>query len=74
MSKLIALSLVAVAAGVVAYALGRAVFARLVAGGGDREKARRAEADSRAAKRQAEIMMERRSVENVSQDLDHGRF
>jgi len=73
MSKLIALSLVVVA-GVVAYALGRAMLARLVAGGVEREKARRAEADSRAAKRQAEIMMERRSVENVSQDLDHGRF
>ncbi|MBG0798678.1 hypothetical protein IYX23_13470 [Methylocystis sp. L43] len=73
MSKLIALSLVVVA-GVVAYALGRATLARLVAGGVEREKARRAEADSRAAKRQAEIMMERRSVENVSQDLDHGRF
>ncbi len=73
MLKLIALSLVVVA-GVVAYALGRAMLARLVAGGVEREKARRAEADSRAAKRQAEIMMERRSVENVSQDLDHGRF
>jgi hypothetical protein len=73
MSTLIALSLVAVA-GVVAYALGRAALARLVAGGVEREKARRAEADLRAAKRQTEIMMERRSVENVSQDLDHGRF
>ncbi|CCJ06951.1 hypothetical protein [Methylocystis sp. SC2] len=73
MSKLIALALVA-AAGVVAYALGRAVLARLVAGGGAAENARRAESDMRAAKRQAEIMVERRSVEDVSQDFDHGRF
>ncbi len=73
MSKLTALSLVAVA-GVVAYALGRAVLARLVAGGAAKESARRAESNMRAAKRQAEIMVERRSVEDVSQDLDHGRF
>ncbi|MBM3562092.1 MAG: hypothetical protein FJX16_10705 [Alphaproteobacteria bacterium] len=73
MSKLIALSLVAVA-GVVLYALGRAILARLVAGGADQEKARRDEADLRAAKRQAEIMVERRSEEDVSQDLDLGRF
>ncbi|ULO25033.1 hypothetical protein [Methylocystis sp. SB2] len=73
MPKLIALGLVAVA-GVVAYALGRAMLARLVAGGAANEKARRAESDLRAAKRQAEIMVERRSVEDVSQDLDHGRF
>ena len=39
-----------------------------------KEKARRAESDMRAAKRQAEIMVERRSVEDVSQDLDHRRF
>ncbi|MFA6205072.1 MAG: hypothetical protein WC689_02580, partial [Methylocystis sp.] len=68
-----ALGLVAVA-GVVAYALGRAVLTRLVAGGAAKENARRAESDLRAAKRQAEIMVERRSVEDVSQDLDHGRF
>ncbi|MGD9545196.1 MAG: hypothetical protein AB7F41_02895 [Methylocystis sp.] len=73
MTKLIALGLVA-AVGVVLYALGRAVLARLVAGGADREKARRAEADLSAAKRQAKIMVERRSVEDVAQDLDHGRF
>ncbi len=73
MSRLTGLCLVAVA-GVVAYALGRVAFARLVAGGGAKEKARPAESDIRAAKRQAEIMVERRSVENVSQDLDHGRF
>ncbi len=73
MSKLTELGLV-VAAGVAFYALGRAVLARLVAGGGDKEKARRNEADLRAAKQQAEIMVERRSVENVSQDLDLGRF
>jgi hypothetical protein len=73
MSRLTALSLVAVA-GVVAYALGRVVLARFVAGGAAEEKARRAESDMRAAKRQAEIMVERRSVEDVSQDLDHGRF
>ncbi|MFO1125135.1 MAG: hypothetical protein U1E25_07550 [Methylocystis sp.] len=73
MSKLSALSVVAVA-GVVLYALGRAILARLVASGGDREKARRDEADLRAAKRQAEIMVERRSEEDVSQDLDLGRF
>jgi len=72
-SKLIELSLVA-AAGVVVYALGRAALARLVAGGAEREKARRAEADLHAAKRQAEIMVERRSMENVAEDLDHGRF
>ncbi|MBM3552741.1 MAG: hypothetical protein FJX45_13480 [Alphaproteobacteria bacterium] len=73
MSKLIAFSVVIVA-GAVVYALGRAMLARLVGGGGDREKARRVEADLDAAMRQAEIMVERRSVENVSQDLDHGRF
>lgn len=73
MFKLIALCFVA-AAGVVAYALGRATLARLVVGGGDREKARRAEDALRAARRQAEIMVERRSVEDVAQDLDHGRF
>lgn len=73
MSRLTALSLVAVA-GVVAYALGRVVLARLVAGGAAEEKARRAGSDMRAAKRQAEIMVERRSVDDVSQDLDHGRF
>ena len=73
MSKLMALGVIVVA-GAVAYALGRAMLARLVAGGGDREKARRLEADLEAAKRQAEIMVERRSVENVSQDLDLGRF
>jgi hypothetical protein len=50
------------------------MLARLVAGGAAKEKARRAESDMRAAKRQAEIMVERRSVEDVSQDLDHGRF
>ena len=73
MSKLIALSVVAVA-GVVLHALGRAMLARLVAGGGDNEKARRDEADLRATKRQAEIIVERRSVDDVSQDLDLGRF
>ncbi|MBI1981351.1 MAG: hypothetical protein HYS63_07345 [Methylocystis sp.] len=73
MSKLTEFALVAVA-GVVLYALGRAILARLVAGGGDKEKARRDEAELRAAKRQAEIMVERRSVEDVSQDLDLGRF
>lgn len=73
MSKLIALSLVIIA-GVVVYALGRAALRRLVAGGADREKARHADADLRAAKRQAEIMVERRSLEDVAQDLDHGRF
>jgi hypothetical protein len=71
--KLIALCFVVVA-GVVAYALGRATLARLVAGGGDREKARRTETELRAARRQAEIMVERRSVEDVAQDLDRGRF
>lgn len=73
MSKLTEFALVAVA-GVVLYALGRAILARLVAGGGDREKARRDEAELRAEKRQAEIMVERRSVDDVSQDLDLGRF
>ncbi len=73
MSKLTEFGLVVVA-GVVVYALGRAMLARLVAGGGDKEKARREKADLRAAKQQAEIMVERRSVENVSQDLDLGRF
>ncbi|MGJ0396560.1 MAG: hypothetical protein ACR65U_10085 [Methylocystis sp.] len=73
MSKLTALGVVVVA-GAVVYALGRAMLARLVAGGGDKEKARRDEADLQAAKRQAEIMVERRSVEDVSQDLDRGRF
>jgi hypothetical protein len=73
MSKLTVFGLVAIA-GVVLYALGRALLARLVAGGGDQEKARRVEADLHAAKRQAEIMVERRSVEDVSQDLDLGRF
>jgi hypothetical protein len=42
MFKLTALCLVAVA-GVVAYALGRAMLARLVAGGAAKENARRAE-------------------------------
>jgi hypothetical protein len=73
MSRLTELGLVIVA-GVVLYGLGRAMLARLVAGGGDREKARHDEADLRAAKRQAEIMVERRSEEDVSQDLDLGRF
>ncbi len=73
MAKLTEFGLVVVA-GIVAYALGRAMLARLVASGGDKEKARRDEADLRAAKQQAEIMVERRSVENVSQDLDLGRF
>ncbi len=73
MSKLTEFALVAVA-GVVLYALGRAILARLVAGGGDKEKARRDEAELRAEKRQAEIMVERRSVDDVSQDLDLGRF
>ncbi len=73
MSKLIEFALIAVG-GVVLYALGRAILARLVAGGGDREKARRDEAELHAAKRQAKIMVERRSVEDVSQDLDLGRF
>ncbi|MFO1104360.1 MAG: hypothetical protein U1E20_15810 [Methylocystis sp.] len=73
MSRLTELGLVVVA-GLVLYGLGRALLARLVAGGGEEEKARRDEADLRAAKRQAEIMVERRSVEDVSQDLDLGRF
>lgn len=73
MPKLVALCLVMVA-GVVAYALGRAALARLVASGVDAEKARRAEADLIAAKRQAEIMVARRSIENVAEDLDLGRF
>lgn len=73
MSKLIALGVVAVA-GAVLYALGRALLARLVAGGGDKEKARRDEADLQAAKRQAQVMVERRSEDDVSQDLDLGRF
>ncbi|MGD9656580.1 MAG: hypothetical protein AB7U61_02910 [Methylocystis sp.] len=73
MSKLTELGLVFVA-GLVLYGLGRATLARLVAGGGDKEKARRDEADLHAAKRQADIMVERRSVEDVSQDLDLGRF
>jgi hypothetical protein len=73
MSRLTELGLVIIA-GVVLYGLGRAMLARLVAGGGDKEKARRDESDLHAAQRQAEIMVERRSVEDVSQDLDLGRF
>ena len=73
MPKLVALCLVVVA-GVVAYALERAALTRLVTSGVDAEKARRAEADLIAAKRQAEIMVERRSIENVAEDLDLGRF
>lgn len=73
MSSLTALAIVAIA-GAVAYALGRAVMARLAAAGAVAEKSRRAEADLRASKLQAEIMAQRRSAENVAEDLDHGRF
>lgn len=60
--------------GAVAYALGRALLARLGAGGAATEKARRVEADLRAAKTQGEVMAQRRSAEDVADDLDHGRF
>lgn len=72
MSSLTALIVAAI--GAVAYALGRAVLVRLGAAGAEAEKARRTEADLRASKLQAEIMAQRRSAENVAEDLDHGRF
>lgn len=73
MSGLTTLVIVAIM-GAVAYALGRAVMARLAAAGAAAEKSRRAEADLRAAAIKAEIMTERRSAENVAKDLDAGRF
>lgn len=60
--------------GAVAYALGRALLARLGAGGAATEKARRLEADERAARAQGQVMAQRRSAQDVADDLDHGRF
>lgn len=60
--------------GLALYALGRAALARLIAGAAATERARRAEADLAIARAQGKIMAERRSVDDVADDLDRGRF
>lgn len=61
-------------AGIVVYGLARAILARIVAAGADAARARRLEAELRAARRQGEIMAEHRNADNVADDLDRGRF
>jgi len=56
------------------YGLGRALIARLVAGGAAEEEARRAEAALATAQRQASIMSEDRTRDDVAKDLDRGDF
>lgn len=51
-----------------------AVIALAGAAGEAREKQRRAEATAAVTRRQAEIMIEEKSVDDVADDLDHGRF
>lgn len=70
---LIIVAVVVVAGGVI-YALRRYVYQQLQEGGGAAERARHAESDLSVAKRQGEIMVEQRDVEDVAKDLDDGRF
>lgn len=42
--------------------------------GADEERLRRVEADLQVAKKQAEIMAQNKSVEDVANDLDRGTF
>ena len=58
-------------------AIGMLIFAVIAlagAAGAAREKQRRAEATAAVTRRQAEIMIEEKSVDDVADDLDHGRF
>jgi hypothetical protein len=60
--------------GAVLYGFGRSFIGGLREGGRDAARAERARADLRAARRQGEIMVEQRSVDDVAKDLDAGRF
>jgi hypothetical protein len=65
---------VVVAAGIVAYALGRAVMDALKKAGSEKERADRAEADTATAERQGEIMAQQKDLSDVEDDLRNGRF
>ncbi|QGM46720.1 hypothetical protein [Methylocystis heyeri] len=61
-------------AGLVAYALGRAVMDALGKAGSEKERADRAEADASTAKRQGQIMAQQKDLSDVEDDLRNGRF
>jgi len=63
-----------IVAGAVAYLLRRYVYRQIATGGGAAERAARAEHDLAVAKKQSDIMAKDRSVEDVANDLDSGRF
>ncbi len=63
-----------IVAGAVAYLLRRFVYGKIADGGGAAERAERAEQDLAVAKKQSDIMAKDRSVEDVANDLDGGRF
>lgn len=63
-----------IVAGAVVYLLRRHLYDMLAAGGGAAERARRAEKDLAVTKKQGEIMVENRSVDDVADDLDRGAF
>lgn len=60
--------------GAVVYLLRRYDYRQIASGGAAAERAEHAEADLEVAKRQGEIMAERRDVKDVADDLDAGRF
>lgn len=60
--------------GVVLYSLGRAVLAALAETGRSAERVREAERKASLLRRQSEIMLEAKDLENVAKDLDSGRF
>ena len=66
--------MIACAAGAALYGLGRAILAALSRSGQDAERAQRAERDLAAARRQSEIMLEKREPKDVADDLDAGVF
>jgi hypothetical protein len=61
-------------AGLVAYALGRAVIDAIKKAGSEKERATRAEADAAVAKRQGQIMAQQKDIADVEDDLRNGRF
>jgi hypothetical protein len=73
MPSLAALAAICVA-GAVLYGLGRALLTELLRGGQNAERAQRAERDLDAARRQAEVMLEKKEPQDVANDLDAGDF
>lgn len=76
LSTLAVVAIVAVAVGGLIYALRRYMFDRIVdiAGAAADERAARAEQALSVVRKQGEVMVEQKEVEDVAKDLDRGEF